>query len=58
MKAAAPQIPWRAVAAIGNILRHDYEGVRSDVVWRIANRDLPALKAAVEAMLRDFPNDG
>jgi uncharacterized protein with HEPN domain len=55
MKAMAPQIPWRAIAAIGNILRHDYDGVRSDEIWRIAKRDLPALKAAAEAMLRALP---
>ena len=58
MKAAAPQIPWRAIAAIGNILRYDYDGVRSDEVWRIAKRDLPALKAAVEAILQALPDDG
>src|SRR5262245_15635696 len=24
LKAAEPQIPWRAVAGIGNVVRHDY----------------------------------
>jgi uncharacterized protein with HEPN domain len=57
LKATAPQIPWRAVAAIGNILRHDYEGVRGDEVWRIATRDLPLLRTAVEAMIRALPAD-
>ena len=24
MKATAPEIPWRQIAGIGNVLRHDY----------------------------------
>jgi len=45
MKARHPAIPWRKVAGIGNILRHDYERMAYDVLWHVARDDLPALDA-------------
>jgi len=32
LKARHPEIPWPKVAAIGNVLRHDYEHVAHDVL--------------------------
>jgi len=43
LKARHPEIPWSKVAAIGNVLRHAYERVASDVLWRVAHDDLPPL---------------
>jgi len=45
MKARHPSIPWPKVAGIGNILRHDYEHVAHDVLWRVVRDDLPAVTA-------------
>lgn len=53
LKARAGSIPWREISAIGNILRHDYDGVRDERVWAILHEDLPSLKAAVEGLLQD-----
>jgi uncharacterized protein with HEPN domain len=44
LKARHPEIPWRKVAGIGNILRHDYEDVAHDVLWHVVRNDLPALE--------------
>lgn len=38
-----PEIPWPKVAGIGNILRHEYEAVEPDIVWRVVHHDLPML---------------
>jgi uncharacterized protein with HEPN domain len=35
LKARHPEIPWPKVAGIGNVLRHDYELVAHDVLWRV-----------------------
>jgi uncharacterized protein with HEPN domain len=51
LKAKHPEIPWRKVAGIGNILRHDYPIVDDSLIWELVVRDLPPLKAAVEQML-------
>jgi uncharacterized protein with HEPN domain len=51
LKARHAEIPWQKVAGIGNILRHAYPIVDDSLVWEVVARDLPPLKATVEAML-------
>jgi uncharacterized protein with HEPN domain len=46
-------VPWRDIAAIGNILRHEYPAVNRDILWRIATEDIWPLAAAVEALLAE-----
>ena len=52
--AAKPDIPWREIAEIGNILRHDYGIVRSDILWGICAHRLSALKEAMERLRGRF----
>lgn len=51
LKARHPQVPWSQIAGIGNILRHDYERIAYDVIWRLVREDLPPLKAVCELEL-------
>ena len=44
MKSQFPQIPWRKVADIGNVLRHDYGNVAAPILWKLAQDDLPVLE--------------
>lgn len=53
LKAQHPQIPWREIAGIGNILRHDYPRVDPTELWETIAHDLAPLKAAIAAMLSD-----
>jgi uncharacterized protein with HEPN domain len=53
-----PEIPWRDVRGIGNWLRHQYDRVSTETVWNTIQDDLPPLKAAVEALLGDYPSTG
>jgi uncharacterized protein with HEPN domain len=41
------QIPWRAIAGIGNVLRHDYHETYPTVLWDTCEKDLKPLKDAV-----------
>ena len=52
IEAYRAQIPWRKVADIGNVLRHEYDDVADTEVWRIVVDDLAALGEAVKAMIR------
>jgi uncharacterized protein with HEPN domain len=50
-----PKIPWRSVTALRNVLIHEYFGVDLEIVWRVVERRLPALKRHVELMLAKSP---
>jgi uncharacterized protein with HEPN domain len=47
-----PEIPWVAIVAMRNFLVHDYFAVSLEIVWQVVERDLPALRSQVEAVLR------
>ena len=48
LKVEEPDVPWREIAGIGNVLRHDSGGVRPEVLWGIRTNRLVILKSAVE----------
>jgi uncharacterized protein with HEPN domain len=54
LTARHPEIEWAKIAAIGNILRHEYERVDPQTMWEIATVKLPELQKAVERMLADL----
>jgi uncharacterized protein with HEPN domain len=44
LKAAYPTVPWKPIAGFRNISVHEYFGVNLQLVWEIAQNDLPELK--------------
>lgn len=50
-RADHPQIPWRAIAGLRDVLIHKYEGVNLEQVWNIVEKDLPGLKKSIEVLL-------
>ena len=57
LKAEYPDIPWREIAGIGNVLRHAYDRVAPERIWQIVTDDLTLLREAVEAMIEMFEKD-
>lgn len=49
-----PEIPWKEIMAVGNILRHNYDRIADRIIYEIVARDLPALKTAVSAILAEL----
>lgn len=49
----APEIPWKKVRGIGNILRHEYHKIADDVVWAVVTENIAPLRAAIERIRRD-----
>jgi len=50
-RSAHPEIPWRSKTALRDVLIHEYEGVDIRQVWNVIENHLPALKAALIALL-------
>jgi uncharacterized protein with HEPN domain len=48
-----PEIPWKDVAGSGSIYRHNYEDVQERRIWKTIHEALPALRAVVDAELRE-----
>jgi uncharacterized protein with HEPN domain len=52
-KVRFPDQPWAEIAAVGNLLRHEYGRIDDLIMWKIATRSLPDLRSAIVAMLAD-----
>ena len=46
-----PGPPWRNIRGIGNWLRHQYDSVDLETIWRTIADDLPGLHVAVKRAL-------
>jgi len=44
-KEKRPDVPWKKMAGMRDIIAHEYFGVDIKLTWRVATEDLPRLKA-------------
>jgi uncharacterized protein with HEPN domain len=51
LKGRHPEIRWRQMYGMRNILAHEYPAVRSELLWRVATEDLQLLEAVCRAEL-------
>jgi uncharacterized protein with HEPN domain len=51
LKALSPDLPWRQIADLGNLLRHEYQRVEPRIIWTIVQEKPDPL----EATPRDLP---
>ena len=58
LKEKHPQIPWARVVGMRHILVHHYFEIDLPVVWEVVEHELPALKARLEAILRQEGEGG
>jgi len=50
-RATHPEIPWRSLAGLRDVLIHQYESVDLERVWAMVEGELPGLGAAIAALL-------
>lgn len=51
LTAAYPDVDWRGIRDIGNVLRHAYPDVQPETIWNIATVKVHPLRRAIEAMI-------
>jgi uncharacterized protein with HEPN domain len=51
IKERRTEVPWSKVAGIGNVLRHAYDHVAPDVLWKLAQDDLATIESVCRAEL-------
>jgi len=51
LKKDFPEIPWREMAGLRDVLIHDYLGVDNQRVWNVVRNELPHLKEKVKRVL-------
>jgi len=56
LKTLHPDIPWKQIGGMRDILIHHYFGVQLDLVWQVVERDLPTFQTRVEAILATLPS--
>jgi uncharacterized protein with HEPN domain len=55
LRQAHPEVPWRQMVAMRNVLIHGYFDIDVELVWSVAENDLPKLGAQVRAILDQLP---
>jgi uncharacterized protein with HEPN domain len=47
-----PDVEWRAMTGLRDVLIHRYFGINYDIVWDVVTNAIPALHRQVEEMIR------
>lgn len=53
LRAAHPEVNWRAISGFRNVLVHGYLGINVTRVWEIIERDFPIIERFVAAIQKE-----
>ncbi len=50
-----PDLPWKRMKNLRNVIVHDYEGVNLPIIWEIVTVELPAVVAVLYPLFPERP---
>lgn len=53
IKSKSPEIEWRKIVALRNILTHEYFGINTKIVWDVVQNKLKPIREACKILLED-----
>ena len=51
IKTTYPEIPWKQMAGMRDIVAHDYDNIEYDQVWNTIQEDIPILKIQIDKII-------
>jgi len=54
IKGKYPEIPWKEIAGMRDILIHEYFGIDLELTWEVVTRDIPDLKTKLLRMRKEL----
>jgi len=53
-----PDLPWRDMAGLRDIIVHQYFGIKLDVIWKVVQSDVPSLVNRIREILEQMEQQG
>lgn len=57
LKTMYPDIPWKDMAGMRDIIIHQYYGVEIDEIWKVMKIDTPKIKKEIKQILKNLENE-
>ena len=54
IRATHPEVPWKEIAGLRDVLIHEYFGVKPERIWKVVVQDLPELKRLAQLIAQDL----